>query len=137
MFVSSIILVLCFASIKSKETALSENKLFGALSIYTIIESIAAINYLFGSAGFNPALASGYIFFETTQYNYPNTVYDSSQLNHYWWAYALGPLAGGFVGGILFLIHAKCAGTQVEEEPDKDDPLLMGHKESATVRPEE
>lgn len=125
MFVSSIILVLCFASIKSKETAISDNKLFGALAIYTIIESIASINMLFGSAGFNPALASGYIFFETTQYNYPNTVYDSSQLNHYWWAYALGPMAGGFVGGILFLMHSKCANTKGGSDDDDHDEGLL------------
>lgn len=125
MFVSSIILVLCFASIKSKETALSDNKLFGALAIYTIIESIASINTLFGSAGFNPALASGYIFFETTQFNYPNTVYTSGQLNHYWWAYALGPMAGGFVGGILFLIHSKCANSKGGSDEDSSADGLL------------
>ena len=62
--------------------------------------------------GTNPALASGYIFFETTQFNFPNAEIPSDKLNHYMWVYILAPLAGGSFGGLLSLIHARCEGAK-------------------------
>ena len=65
-------------------------------------------NAEFGPAGINPPLACGYIMFETSQYDFPNTPYKSYELNHYVWAYLLCPMLGGVLGGILHILHAKC-----------------------------
>ena len=74
-----------------------------------VMTSLDIINAKFGALGINPALVSAYIMFETTVYNEPNSVVDASYLNHYLWAYFIGPLAGGALGGFLSLIHGKCA----------------------------
>ena len=87
-----------------------------------ILGCVANLNVMFGSCGFNPALATAYIIFEETQFLHdPNLrsfanrlgIHDTddvkrSYIDHYLWAYLLAPMVGGFVGGILYLIHQKC-----------------------------
>ena len=47
--------------------------------------------------------------FEVAEADYPNPVTPADKLNHYLWAYMIGPMAGGAIGGLLSIIHAKCA----------------------------
>jgi hypothetical protein len=73
MLMTSTILCLFFASIKNQATAPSDNKIFIVIAFFIVLSGCIEANaLLFGSIGINPALASGYIFFETTQWNYPN-----------------------------------------------------------------
>ena len=104
IFMSSFILILAFKAVRGS-TALSNNKLYQVFAIYWIIEGIKSMNILFGPIGFNPALASGYIFFETTQFNFPNPDFPSKALSHYLWAYFVGPIAGACLAGFVFWIH--------------------------------
>lgn len=55
------------------------------------------------------AVAPIYMMFEATQYQNPNTEYSYSELNHYVWAYMIGPFIGSILGGILTIIHSLCA----------------------------
>ena len=112
MFLTSMLLVLAFTSIKAEVTRLSDNRLFQAFSVYTTLIAVTSLNVRFGDAGINPALSAFYIMFEVSQYQYPNTEYESFQLNHYLWAYFVGSLAGGAVGGLLHWIHKKCIGSK-------------------------
>lgn len=97
---------------KSEKTAPSDNKIFLVVAFTFVLGGIASANRLFGDISVNPALASGYIFFETTQFDYPNAVIPANQLNHYLWAYMIAPLIGGSFGGLLSLIHARCDGAK-------------------------
>ena len=67
LFISTIFLTVCFISIKNKETQLTDNLLFQALSIALLLWAVALMNADFGSVGFNPALATAYIIFEESQ----------------------------------------------------------------------
>ena len=112
MLISSFFLTLAYTSVKSKNTQLTENELLKAFVIYFVLGTVAALNFNFGTAGFNPALATSYIIFEVSQNKEP-TIYDSDDfgndhLNHYLWAYMIGPLVGGALGGIAHLIHSAC-----------------------------
>ena len=121
---ASIVLVLSFISIKHKSTRLTDDGLLQILTIYAVLTAVASMCSPFGQAGFNPALACGYISFAVSQYaypNYPNSYTDeqfndyygfdpsAKQVNHYLWVYMIAPLAGGAIAGILHLIHQKCA----------------------------
>jgi glycerol uptake facilitator-like aquaporin len=57
----------------------------------------------------NPAIASAYIFFETTQSDTPNSKIAGYKLNHYLWAYFIGSLTGAALGGFLHMIHQRCS----------------------------
>ena len=75
---SGIILSLAFTTIKGKSTQLTDNHTLQALSIILVLIGITGMNSKFGAIGYNPALASGYIMFETTQYDSPNNFFDNS-----------------------------------------------------------
>ena len=109
MMITSLFLTLAFASIKRKETQLTENDLLKAFAIFLVIGTVSTLNLQFGSAGFNPALATSYIIFEVSQNKWPNRA-DASEinnenLNHYLWAYMIGPMVGGILGGMAHLVH--------------------------------
>ena len=114
MMLTCMVLVLAFTSIKSKEIAISDNKLFQVGAIWIVLSTVAQVNTFFGSVGINPALASMYVFFETTQYNYPNDDISADELNHYLWAYFIGPFVGAILGGFLFWIHRQTADGNVQ-----------------------
>ena len=90
----------------------------------------------YGSCGFNPALACGYISFAVSQYAYPNIPADVTwldiygfessavQVNHYLWAYMVAPIVGGFVAGILHLVHSKCASVKGRDNNTPGDNLI-------------
>lgn len=143
LLITSIFLVVCFISIKNERTQLTDNKLFQALAITLLMGAVAGINSLFGSVGFNPALALAYIVFEeTTILNEPNLstwqlricgissitgdcdADHPTYLNHYLWAYLIAPFVGGLIGGIFFHIHAKCTEKKGQDN-DKDELLDM------------
>ena len=113
-------MTLAFTSIKSEETRLSDNKLFQAFSINSVYVAVAAMASKFGDTGLNPALSAFYIMLEVSQYDTPNTYYEAYQLNHYLWAYFVGSLAGGALGGLLHLVHAKCTKTDGDENSAKE-----------------
>ena len=115
MLITSMLLVLAFASIKSKDIAISENKLFQVGAIWIMLQAVVDLNSRFGTIGINPAMASMYIFFETTQYNAPNVEIPAHELNHYLWAYFIGPLVGAVLGGFLFWIHRQTADGNVQD----------------------
>jgi len=66
------LLSLVFVSIKSKKTQLCEDDGLNILLVSTAIGLFASLNTFYGDAGINAALSSAYIFFETTQTNFPN-----------------------------------------------------------------
>lgn len=101
-----------------------------ALAIVAVMAGCSLCNTLFGAAGINPAIAAIYMMFEATQYQSPNTFYSYSELNHYLWAYMIGPIVGAFLGGILTIIHQVCAKKggnatyeDIKNETDKGDRL--------------
>ena len=108
MMLTSVILVLCFKSVRG-DTALTDNKIFQIFAVAIILNGFAAMNSLFGIIGFNPAFACAYIMFEAAEYNDPNVDYNSTGLTHYLWAYCIGPLVGGFAGGIIYWFHRQTA----------------------------
>ena len=105
MTLTTMILTLAYNSIKLKGTQITDDHLVQALAIVFVMVGCSACNTLFGAAGINPAVASIYMMFEATQYQNPNTEYSYGELNHYVWAYLIGPLLGAFFGGILTIIH--------------------------------
>ena len=114
----SIILVLAFISIKHKSTRLTDDSMIQILAINLVIVAVTQLSVRFGSCGFNPALACGYISFAVSQYAYPNVpdllIYknfraNAESVNHYLWVYMVAPMVGGFVAGVLHLVHSKCA----------------------------
>ena len=72
MTITSMILSMVFVAVKCKETRPSEDIVVSALFVLLVITGLSEVNSLFGSAGINAALSCGYIFFETTQYDFPN-----------------------------------------------------------------
>mmetsp|Transcript_12365 Transcript_12365/g.16769 ORF Transcript_12365/g.16769 Transcript_12365/m.16769 type:complete len:269 (+) Transcript_12365:22-828(+) len=106
MFLTSMILVLAYASVKMPQTAISDNKVVQIIALTFIFTGLNGCNMKFGEAGINPALASGYIAFVASQHT------DDEAYNHYLWAYMIGPLFGGALGGFLYLIHSRCAQTK-------------------------
>ena len=122
--ICSFLLVLFFISVKHKSTQLTDDSLIQILAISTIFLGVAVLNVEFGGAGFNPALACGYISLAVSQYAYPNILPDSEyklkygfdpsaiQINHYLWVFMIAPFVGGFAAGIVHLIHQKCSNKQ-------------------------
>ena len=53
---------------------------------------------------------------------------DRSYLNHYLWAYIMAPMVGGFVGGVLFHIHAKCTEKKDVAEGEVEGELIETEK---------
>ena len=98
--------------------------------------AVISLSADFGGCGWNPALACGYISFAVSQYNYPNispdAVYEqeygfgpsATQINHYLWVYMIAPIVGGFIAGILHLIHNKCASTKGKDNDVSTDGLI-------------
>ena len=130
MLVTTMILTLVFNSIKLKGTQITDDHLVQAFAICLVTAGISLCNALFGAGGINPATAAIYMMFEATQYQNPNAEYDYGTLNHYLWAYILGPIAGAFFGGILSIIHQVCAKKggnasydEVKAETDTGDRL--------------
>ena len=52
--------------------------------------------------------------FETAEWNTPNADYDSKNINHYLWAYCIGPMVGAAIGGFLYWIHRQTAKGEVK-----------------------
>ena len=112
-FLGGTILTLSYATIKSKHTKVHDDILLNSAFIQLLLGAMQALMIKFtGVRTLNPAIASAYIFFETTQYNSPNVDFDSSVLNKYLWCYYLGPCLGAALGGILHMIHIKCSNTK-------------------------
>ena len=77
----------------------------------------------FGYMGYNAALSSAYVFFETTQTNFPNIPeVPANELNHYLWVYILFSMVGGAIGGVLHIIHSTCSNTKGRD--NKKDELI-------------
>lgn len=109
---ASIVLVFGYISIKSPKTRLHDDKLVGAFLIAYLVTLIESLSFKFGRLGANPAIATAYILFTESQKNFPNfatNAIDNSMINHYLWVYTIAPMAGGFIGGVLHLIHSKCS----------------------------
>ena len=110
---ASMILTLTYTTIKSKTTKFHDDVLLNAAFVTTLLGAMSALMSKFGGyAALNPAIASAYIFFETTQYDTPNQQIAGYKLNHYLWAYFIGSMAGGAIGGFLHMIHARCSDTK-------------------------
>lgn len=111
---ASTILTLSYTTIKSKTTKLHDDVLLNAAFVTTLLTAVASLMTRFGGyAALNPAIASAYIFFETTQYDTPNDDKIAGyKLNHYLWAYFIGSMAGGALGGFLHMIHSRCSDTK-------------------------
>ena len=92
--------------------------------ILLVLNGICVINSKFGEFGFNPALASAYIAFECGQAATPNALVPNDQLNHYLWAYMIGPICGGAIAGFLHIIHAKCAKAKGHDNDMQDSKLI-------------
>ena len=128
IFMSTIILVFTFVSIKHEKTQLTDNGLIQIIGINLLYIAITALSSQFGGCGWNPALACGYISFAVSQYNYPNrepdAVYNQQYgfdptdtvINHYLWVYMTAPFVGAVVAGILHIIHSKCAASKGDKE---------------------
>ena len=101
-----------------------------------VLGAVTALASPYGNAGWNPALACGYISFAVSQYNYPNIPTDESwestygfgpsatQVNHYLWVYMIAPFVGGAIAGILHLIHSKCASVKGKDNDVSTDGLI-------------
>mmetsp|Transcript_22472 Transcript_22472/g.27707 ORF Transcript_22472/g.27707 Transcript_22472/m.27707 type:complete len:151 (-) Transcript_22472:124-576(-) len=121
VLLTSTILSLGFCAIKHEKTRVTEDGLLNAaLIVGYSIATTAVLNLNFGDAGFNPALSSAYILFETTQFDTPNDKYPANQLNHYLWVYILVSMVGGALGGVLHWIHSSCANSK-RGSGDNDD----------------
>ena len=110
MTITSIIVGTAFCTLKNDDSVLGKDVVLKILAFTFVLQGVQSCNDLFGTFGYNPALACMWVAYEVTQYESPNKSYDSEQLNHYVWAYIIGPLLGGAAAGILALIHQKCAG---------------------------
>ena len=77
MFFTSTLLVLAFTTIKSPVTRLSDNKFFQVFAMFKIMQAICWMNFNFGDAGINPAIASFYIMLECFVFKAPNDSYDA------------------------------------------------------------
>ena len=73
------------------------------IALTVIYAGINEINMKFGPAGSNPAIAAAYISFVVSQHD------DNKAYNHYLWVYMLSPFIGAACGGILYMIHKRCA----------------------------
>jgi glycerol uptake facilitator-like aquaporin len=121
MLVTSLILVLTVVSVKSKATQISAEPMLQVFAVTLVLLAMPTMNLLFGTAGFNPALASAYIMFEVMEYDTPNQYYTGTELNHYLWAYIIGPLVGAVAAGFLHIIHSKCS---AKKGSSSDETLL-------------
>lgn len=132
----TIILVFSFISIKHKSTQLTDNAMLQILAFNVVLAAVSELSVKYGSCGFNPALATGYISFAVSQYAYPNIISDVSwldiygfessavQVNHYLWAYMLAPIVGGAVAGVLHLVHAKVSSVKGKDNNVSSDNLI-------------
>ena len=150
IFLATTFLTLVFVSVKSKHTAISEDKLAQCFLIVLALNVVSTLCAKFGgaasaavlidqtaqqntepvaSANFNPALASASILWVQAQYSLDSDIEDqvhvNRAINHYLWAYMIAPLVGGVVGGILHKLHAKVtAGDNVDGDDGKEESLL-------------
>ena len=106
MIFSTLILSLVYCHIKLPETAGTQDKIVNIIALTIIYAGINSINTKFGPAGSNPAIAAAYIAFIASQ------VDDAESVNHYLWVYMISPFIGAACGGILYLIHSRCANTK-------------------------
>ena len=73
------------------------------IALTVIYAGINGINAKFGPAGTNPAIAAAYIAFVVSQND------NAEAYNHYLWVYMISPFVGAAIGGILYMIHKRCA----------------------------
>jgi len=118
----SMILTLSYTTIKSKTTKVHDDVLLNSAFVAILLSAVATLMARFGGyAALNPAIASAYIFFETTQYDTPNDQIAGYKLNHYLWAYFIGSMAGGAIGGFLHMVHSRCAEAKGRDNATREE----------------
>lgn len=114
--------------VKGKNTGASRDGVFVALCISLTLYALILISYHAGAC-FNPAVAVGSTTLQLWQLDNTN-----GYLSHYFYAYTLGPLAGGLLAGIFFRVHEQCHEELLDDQSSEHSTCSYGDKVSRVYR---
>lgn len=116
LFWSQAICTMIFVSVililKGERTAPTKDLIHVGLTVALTLWGLITLDYHTGAC-FNPAVAISQTFFQMQHLENTN-----SWLSHYLYGYTMGPLVGGGVAGLFFLMHEKCHMEPESQQPD-------------------